>query len=111
MARSDRLGELEHIVLLALLQLGDDAYGVTIRREIESRTGRCIGPGTIYPTLERLQRKGFLHSRLGEPTAQRGGRAKRHYSLDPPGLAELRRTRATLASMSAGAEALLDEAV
>ena len=91
MARSDRLGELEHIVLLALLQLGDDAYGVSIRREIESRTGRSIGPGTIYPTLERLERKGLLHSRLGTPTAERGGRAKRHYELDPLGLAELRR--------------------
>jgi DNA-binding PadR family transcriptional regulator len=111
MARNDRLGELEHIVLLALLQLGEDAYGVSIRREIETRTGREIGPGTIYPTLERLEKKGFLGSRMGSPTAERGGRAKRHFELEPLGLAELRRTRGVLAAMSAGAEDLLDQKV
>jgi DNA-binding PadR family transcriptional regulator len=76
MPRGDLLGSLEHIVLLALIQLQSNAYGMTVRREIEERTGRNISIGAVYTTLERLQAKGYVSSLVGEPTAERGGRAK-----------------------------------
>lgn len=74
---ADSLGEFEQIVLLAILRLGDHAYGVSIRQEIETCTGRQASPGALYTTLDRLEAKGMLASRMGEPTAERGGRAKR----------------------------------
>jgi DNA-binding PadR family transcriptional regulator len=73
----DSLGEFEQIVLLAVLRLGDDAYGVSIREEIERCTGRVSTSGALYTTLDRLEAKGMIVSRMGEPTAARGGRAKR----------------------------------
>ena len=79
------LGELEQIVLLAILRLGDDAYGVLIRAEIAERTGRHVAPGALYTTLDRLEIKGVLRSDVGDPTPQRGGRAKRYYSVTPNG--------------------------
>jgi PadR family transcriptional regulator PadR len=85
-----KLGEFEEIVLLAVMRLGPTSYGVAIREEIEARTGRKVSLGAIYPTLDRLETKGFVSSRRGEPTPQRGGRAKRHYRLEPAGAAALR---------------------
>src|SRR5262245_4189038 len=79
------LGSLEHIVLLALVRLKANAYGVTIRREIEARTGRNVSIGAVYTTLYRLESKGFVSSSLGEPTAERGGRAKRLFRLEADG--------------------------
>lgn len=79
------LGEFEQIVLLAILRLQDDAYGVTIREEIHACTGRVVAPGAIYTTLERLEQKDLVTVREGEPTAQRGGRARRLYRLTPAG--------------------------
>ena len=73
MPRGELLGSLEYIVLLAVTHLGDEAYGMTVRREIESRTGRDLSIGAIYSTLERLEAKGLVSSYTGEPTAQRGG--------------------------------------
>ena len=80
MPRGDLLGSLEYIVLLALVRLEENAYGMTVRREIEARTGRSVSIGAIYATLERLQTKGYVRSFIGEPTAERGGRAKRLFS-------------------------------
>ena len=100
--RGDLLGSLEQIVLLALVQLGDDAYGMTVRREIESRTGRNVSIGAIYATLERLEGKGYVSSFTGEPTAERGGRAKRHFQIEAPGQRALGASQEALRSMSAG---------
>ena len=89
----DYLGEFEQVVLLTLWRLGEGAYGVTIRREIEERTGRAVTLGAIYPTLDRLEQKGYVSSYTGEPTAERGGRAKRHFRLEPAGREALERSR------------------
>jgi PadR family transcriptional regulator PadR len=93
MAARAYLGELEQIVLLALIRLGDNAYGVPIRQEIERRTKRSLSIGALYRTLERLEDKGFVSSRTGDPTPERGGRAKRFFRAEPLGLRALRRTR------------------
>jgi len=97
-------GEFEQLVLLAILRLRADAYGTPIRHEIEDCTGRSVTVGALYSALERLERKGFLRAELGDPTPQRGGRAKRHFKVLPAGLAELRRARRALARMWDGLE-------
>lgn len=98
----DYLGEFEHLVLLALLRLGDQAYGVTVRREIAERAERDVSLGAIYATLGRLESKGFVRSRVGEPTAERGGRAKRHFRVTAKGAAVVERTQDTLHRMVEG---------
>jgi PadR family transcriptional regulator, regulatory protein PadR len=102
MARGDLLGSLEHLVLLALVRLGDNAYGMTVRREIEARTGRDLSIGAIYATLERLEAKGYIRSDIGEPTAERGGRAKRIFRLEAKGEKALDASQQALRSMTAG---------
>ena len=82
---NETLGEFEQIVLLAILRLGDEAYGASIRAEIEVCTGREPTPGALYTTLDRLEAKGMVTSRMGEPTAQRGGRAKRFFVVTEKG--------------------------
>lgn len=82
---SRALGELEVLLLSAVLRLGDEAYGAQVTREIERRTGREPSPGAVYTGLERLEAKGLLTSAMGEPTPERGGRRKRYYSLEPDG--------------------------
>jgi PadR family transcriptional regulator PadR len=79
------LGEFEQLVLLALIRLGPDAYGATIRREIEARTGRDLAISAVYITLDRLETKGMVRSKVGEPTPQRGGRRRKHFMLQPAG--------------------------
>jgi DNA-binding PadR family transcriptional regulator len=79
------LGEFEQMVLLALVRLGPDAYGATIKREIETRTGRELSISAVYITLGRLETKGLVRSRIGEPTPQRGGRRRKHVVLLPAG--------------------------
>ena len=79
------MGEFEQIVLLAVVRLGSDAYGATIRREIEARTGRELAISAVYITLDRLENKGFVKSRIGDPTPQRGGRRRKHFALLPAG--------------------------
>lgn len=79
------LGEFEQIVLLAILRLGQSAYGVTIRREIAVCTGRQPAPGALYTTLDRMEQKGLVESWLGDPTPQRGGRAKRYFMVTTDG--------------------------
>lgn len=86
MARPTSLGEFEQIVLLAILRIGENAYGVTIRSEIETRTGRAPAPGALYVTLDRLEEKGLVASRMGDPTPQRGGRAKRFFKVTAAGI-------------------------
>jgi PadR family transcriptional regulator len=100
------LGSLEHIVLLAVMRLGSDAYGMTVRREIESVTGRDISIGAVYATLVRLESKGFITSYTGDPTAERGGRAKRHFRMTADGKGALRNTHEIILKMSAGLKGL-----
>ena len=77
MGRSEYLGDLEQIVLLAILRLGTEAYGTTIQKEIEDRAGRSASVGALYTVLGRLEEKGYVSSRLSDPTPERGGRAQR----------------------------------
>ena len=104
MAGREHLGEFEQIVLLAILRLGDEAYGVPIRMEIEARTKRTVTVGAIYRTLDRLEAKGYVTSWFGEPTATRGGRSRRYFKLRALGLRTLRASRDVLAAMWDGLE-------
>lgn len=97
------LGEFEQILLLALLTAGDETYGVAIRRAIEERTGRTVSPGAVYTALDRLERRGLVMSRLGDPTAQRGGKRKRYYRLEAAGEKLLRESQRALARMAGDA--------
>jgi DNA-binding PadR family transcriptional regulator len=99
------LGEFEHLLLLAVMRLGDEAYGVTIRREIEERTGRPVSLGAIYPTMDRLEERGYVTSAMSRPTSSRGGRSRRYFQLRPAGMAMLDRTRDMIAAMWEGHEA------
>jgi PadR family transcriptional regulator PadR len=103
------LGEFEHVVLLAVLRLGDDAYAVSILDEIERCTERRISRGSVYITLDRLETKGYLRSRLADPTPERGGRAKRYYALRPRAIAALRESRRALAALWQGLGHILGE--
>src|SRR5215471_9924364 len=96
------LGTLEHIVLLAVMQLGADAYGATIREEIEARAGRLVSFGAVYVTLQRMEGKGLVTSRFGEPTAERGGRAKRHFQATAEGRKAVRRMQQLVGAMTRG---------
>ena len=96
---SDTLGEFEQIVLLAIARLGGEAYGTTIRREIEERTGRDVAVGALYTALDPLERKRYVTSLMSDPTPQRGGRARRHFLIAPEGAAALKRSREILAKM------------
>lgn len=103
-----KLGELEQLLLLAVLRTGDGSNGGAVRRELKTRTGRDVGPGTLYPTLDRLETKGLLRSRLGEPTPRPGGRARRHFSLTADGLEALRQAWRERARLADGLETILD---
>ena len=96
------LGDFEQRILFALIRLGPDAYGVTIREAIEARSGRAISPGALYTALDRLETRGFVTSRLGEPTPQRGGKRKRLYSLQPAGERALAGAYESLRQMADG---------
>jgi DNA-binding PadR family transcriptional regulator len=97
----DHLGRFEHHLLLAVLRLGtDEAYGMTIRRELARHTGREVAVGAIYTALARLERRGLVQSRLGEPTAERGGKAKRYYRVLPAGKKALEKAQAALLGLT-----------
>ena len=96
------LGEFEQLVLLALMRLEPEAYGVAIRDEIEERTGRNVALGAVYTTLLRLEDKGFVATRLGDPTPQRGGRRKKYYRPLPAGRRELAASLDALRNMTRG---------
>lgn len=106
---NDHLGELEQLLLLTLLRLGDGAYGVALRREIERRTGRAVSYGALYTTLDRLEAKGLVSSWLGEPTPERGGRRKKLLRLEPAGAVALEASFGVLRRMSEGLEPRLAE--
>ncbi len=102
MPKGEYLGEFEQLILLALLRLADDSYGMRVRREIEERTGRTVTIGAVYATLDRLESKGMVGSTLGEPTAERGGRAKRTFFVTAEGAGALKQSQVALASMTDG---------
>jgi DNA-binding PadR family transcriptional regulator len=104
MAQGQLLGPLEQVILLALVRLGPGAYGMSVRREIEARTGRDLSIGAVYATLERLEMKGYVSSSMGESTPERGGRAKRLFRVDSAGMRALRETHAAMRRMTAGLE-------
>lgn len=97
-----RLGELEQLVLLALLRLGKAGYGVSVREELQQRAGRRISLGTVYKTLLRLEAKGLVVATLGDPTPERGGRRKKHYSISTAGRRALEHSLAALRKLSHG---------
>ncbi len=108
MKRSKHLGELEQMVLMAILQLKDDGYGTIVMRELRDRGGRHVSPGALYATLDRLEGKGFVSSRLGDPTPGRGGKRKRYLTVTPEGVDALREARGAWARLAEGLEEVLE---
>jgi len=102
MKRGELLGSLEHIILLALVRQDGNAHGMIVRREIEERTGRNLSTGAVYATLERLEAKGYVSSFTGDPTPERGGRAKRIFHVEAAGKRALEVSEQTIRSMTTG---------
>ena len=102
MPKRSYLGEMELMVLLAVARLGDEAYGVPISKELLILAGRDVALGSIYSALERLEQKGFVTSSLGDPTPERGGRAKRYFRVTPSGVRALKMTRSALTNLWSG---------
>ena len=101
------LGDLEQVVLLAVLRLGDQAYAVPILEEIAAQSGRKVARGALYTALDRLETKGCLRSRLGEPLPERGGRPRRYFTVTPAALRALKDSRLALMRLWRGLESLL----
>ena len=99
---SEYLGEFEQIVLPAIVRLGEGAYGVPMRHEIEKRTSRHVSVGALYSTLDRLEGKGYVYSWFADATPQRGGRSKRYFRLLPEGFEALARSKSMLERMWQG---------
>jgi DNA-binding PadR family transcriptional regulator len=108
MSRRPRLNDFELMLLLATLRV-DEAYGVQIAREVEQTTGRRVLMGAAYTALDRLQARGLVASRLGEPTAERGGRAKRYFIVTPLGLEAVREARQALETLWTGVAQLQEK--
>ena len=106
MRRREYLGQLELMVLLAVMRPGGDAYGVLIARDIADKSGREIALASVYAALERLEHKGLLSSSLGQPVAERGGKARTYFKATAAGIREAREAHATLLRLSAGLPAL-----
>jgi PadR family transcriptional regulator PadR len=96
------LGAFELMIMLALMRLGESAYGVPIAREIEDASGRAVALATLYATLARLEKKGLVSSQLGEPTAERGGRAKRYFRPTARGVRAVRDAQRVFTSLWQG---------
>jgi PadR family transcriptional regulator PadR len=107
MKRKKHLGELEQMVLMAVLQLKQDAYGTSVLNELRDRAGRRISPGALFGTMDRLEAKGFVTSRVGDPTPGRGGKRKRYLTVTRQGVTALREARTAWARMSEGLEQVL----
>ena len=103
------LGEFEQMVLLAILRLGDGAYAIPLREEIEARTGRDVARGALYTALERLETKKCVRSSMSDPLPERGGRSRRYYAVTPAGLSALRASRDAWLALWHGVESLLDK--
>ena len=101
------LGGFEHLLLLAILRLDERAYGASIRQELLDQADKDVAVGAIYTGLDRLEHKGFVKSWIGEPTAERGGRAKKFYRLTADGKRALNDTNRVLRRLSAGLEGSL----
>src|ERR1700730_12642548 len=99
MENTFRIGRFEELALRAVWHLGEKAYGIPIRQEIADRTGREYSVGAIYTALDRLEQKGFVSSRLGDPTPERGGRAKRYFRIKAAGIRSLNYSQDTVAAM------------
>lgn len=102
MSKRGFLGEFELMVMLALLHLGDQAYGVSVSRELEKQRGREVSLGSIYAALDRLEQKGLISSSLGDPTPDRGGKAKRYFRVTQEGLRKVHETRRVLSVLWRG---------
>jgi len=102
MPKRSYLGEMELMVLLAVVRLGDEAYGVPISKELLILAGREVALGSIYAALDRLEQKSFVTSWLGDPTPERGGRAKRYFRVTPTGVRALKMTRTALTNLWSG---------
>jgi PadR family transcriptional regulator, regulatory protein PadR len=111
MAKREFLGGFELLVLLALIRLGDEAYGVPISDAIEESSGREVAMGSVYITLARLERNGLVSSKLGEATAERGGRAKTYFRITAKGLRQVRQAQRTLMNLWQGVPQLQRGAV
>ena len=96
------LGEFEQLIMLAVLRLGQDAYGVTIRRAIEESTGRSLSAGAVYTTLGRLETRGLVSSRVGETVPERTGQRRKYYRVEPVGAATLHQSFTNVRRMSDG---------
>lgn len=101
------LGEFEYAVLLAVLHLEEGAYAVPVREVIEQRTGRPVARGALYTGLDRLEAKGCLKSRMGDSSEERGGKARRYYTVTAAGLKAIRATHEAFASLTKGLESIL----
>lgn len=110
MSTNDYLGEFETLVLLSILQLGDDAYGIEILRVLNEDAGRDVSFGAVYSSLRRMKKKGFVESRLGDPSPVRGGRAKKFFTVTEKGLDVVRTSLASLNRLTANLEPILDPA-
>jgi len=108
MGRDGYVGEFEQMLLLAMMRLGEEAYGVRLMEELEARIGRRVSRGSVYVTLDRMEAKGWIASETSPPRPERGGRPRRVVSLTPEGLAELRRSRQALLTLWDGLEEALD---
>jgi DNA-binding PadR family transcriptional regulator len=97
------LGPFEHLLLLALTHLGDEAYTVSVRAFLEHATGRSVSPGAIYTALTRLEARGFVASRFGDPTPERGGKRKKYFTLEPAGAAAVREAQEQLSRIGKAA--------
>ncbi|MEW6321139.1 MAG: helix-turn-helix transcriptional regulator [Acidobacteriota bacterium] len=102
------LGEFEYAVLLAVLHIGADAYAVPVRGLLQDRTGRPVARGALYTALERLEAKGCLRSRMGDPTDERGGKPRRYFTVTALGLRAIRQTHAALRRLARGLETILE---
>ncbi|NKB90560.1 MAG: PadR family transcriptional regulator [Acidobacteria bacterium] len=102
------LGEFEQLVLFAVLRLRDEAYGVSIRREIEANTGRDVSAGAVYTTLSRLEKRRFVSSRVGETAPERTGQRRKYYLVEPEGAATLRRSYTDSRRMARGVLSTLE---
>ncbi|HTV81924.1 MAG TPA: PadR family transcriptional regulator [Acidobacteriaceae bacterium] len=109
MATRSYLGELELMILLTVIHLGDDAYGVPISRELEQQRGREVAVGSVYASLERMEAKGLVTSSLGDPTQERGGKARRYFRITEAGLRQVAATRTVLEKMWRGLPQLKEE--
>ena len=103
------LGEFEQMVLLGILRLGDEAYAIPLREELEARTRRDVARGALYTALERLEAKKCVRSRMSEPLPERGGRSRRYYTVTPAGVTALRESREAWLALWQGVESLLEK--